>query len=179
MIPKIIDLTHTLTSNTPTWNGSCGFNLIATLDYHECTSPTSFKVQNISLQAGLGTHIDTPAHCFSRQLDASALCLNNLYAPCIKIDISHRLSATNKLTIEDIELFEKQYGLITPHSFVMIYTGWDKYWNSPEQYRNNLSFPTVTPEAAKLLLLRKIVGLGIDTLSPDPDDGVFYVHRTH
>ncbi|MCI5057750.1 MAG: cyclase family protein, partial [Flavobacteriales bacterium] len=61
--------------------------------------------------------------------------------------------------------------------FVIIYTGWEQYWGTPEKYRNNYVFPSISKEAASLLLDRQIVGLGIDTLSPDrPEDG-FPVHH--
>jgi kynurenine formamidase len=55
--------------------------------------------------------------------------------------------------------------------------GWDSVLNVPEKYRNNHVFPSISKEAASLLLERQIVGVGIDTLSPDrPEDG-FPVHH--
>ncbi|MEI8296220.1 MAG: cyclase family protein [Alphaproteobacteria bacterium] len=60
---------------------------------------------------------------------------------------------------------------------MVIHTGWERYWGVPEKYRNNLVFPSVSAEAALALQMRQIVGLGIDTLSPDlPEDG-FPVHQ--
>jgi kynurenine formamidase len=51
------------------------------------------------------------------------------------------------------------------------------YWDIPERYHNHYQFPTVSREAAKLLLLRNISGLGIDTLSPDGPDDDYPVHQ--
>lgn len=59
----------------------------------------------------------------------------------------------------------------------MIKTGWEKFWHEPQKYHNNHIFPSVSDEAAKLLIERGVHALGIDTLSSDrPEDG-FKVHR--
>ncbi len=60
----------------------------------------------------------------------------------------------------------------------MIRTGWESFWHDSEKYRNHHVFPSISGEAAAFLLERHIVGLGIDTPSPDrPEDG-FPVHNT-
>ena len=59
----------------------------------------------------------------------------------------------------------------------MIKTGWERFWNEPQKYRNKHIFPSVSADAANLLLQRGVAALSIDTLSPDsPEDG-FNVHR--
>jgi len=74
----------------------------------------------------------------------------------------------------DLELL---HGKIPPGCFVIVYTGWDRFWDTPDKYRNNYVFPSVSKEAAKYLLEKQLVGLGIDTLSPDrPQDG-FPTHQ--
>lgn len=78
---------------------------------------------------------------------------------------------------EVILVYEKKYGKISQNCFVLIYTGWSQYWQQPEKYRNQLQFPSVSLDAAQLLLERKIVGLGIDTLSPDTPMSGYPVHQ--
>jgi kynurenine formamidase len=59
----------------------------------------------------------------------------------------------------------------------MVKTGWSKFWHTPSKYHNNHVFPSVSSEAASLLLERGVNAIGIDTLSPDrPEDG-FNVHK--
>ena len=77
-----------------------------------------------------------------------------------------------------VEKFETEYGIIPAGSFVLFYTGWDKYWETPEKYHGNYHFPSVHASTAELLLSRSIVGLGIDTLSCDRGDTGYPVHRT-
>jgi kynurenine formamidase len=50
-------------------------------------------------------------------------------------------------------------------------------WDNKEKYRNNLQFPSIHEDTAKLLLERNIAGLGVDTLSADTGKNGFPVHR--
>lgn len=172
----IVDLTHTLNENTPSWDGGCGFHHKTLLDYIECESKVKFCVQEISMHAGIGTHIDAPAHCDPKGLCINEISLEKLIAPCRVIDISHKAHESYSFTKEDLREFEKIQGKIDPECIVMIYTGWDKYWNTPT-YHNNFKFPSVSQEAAEELLSRNILGLGIDTLSPDRPESHYPVHE--
>jgi kynurenine formamidase len=196
---NIIDLTHELGQDIPSWDGNCGFRHEVLLDYEDCTirnrtlrTEVQFRVQKLHMEAGIGTHIDAPAHCIPGGTTVEQLELKNLAAPAVVIDISSRMKDflqlsgsqfggwdDKSLSVQptDILDFEKQHGEIAPGSFVIIHTGWSRYWGNPEKYRNNHHFPSVAGSTAELLLERNIAGLGIDTLSPDrPADG-FHVHK--
>ncbi len=173
---KLIDLTHSITPYSPSWEGSCGFQLETLVDYQECEGSTRFKVETFQINASIGTHIDAPSHCFPDGKTVDQLDIDKFIAPCFVIDIRHKSREFYSLSLRDIKTFEAKYGTISKGSFVLIYTGWDRFWNTPEKYRNNLCFPSVSIEVAELLLDRGIIALGIDTLSPDrPADG-FPVH---
>jgi len=173
---NIIDLTHTLDATTPSWDGSVGFQQTMELDYNACTTEVKFRVQHIAMHAGIGTHLDAPAHCIPNGQTVEQIPLQNLAAPCVVLDVSDRVHERYIVSVADIKMFESVHGTIQPHSFFMIRTGWEQFWGEQERYRNNHVFPCVAREAAQLLLERQIVGLGIDTLSPDrPEDG-FPVH---
>ncbi|CZH01622.1 Kynurenine formamidase [Legionella pneumophila] len=174
---KLVDLTHPLTASTPSWDNSCGFNHTTSLDYADCMSEVKFRVQYIHMPAGIGTHMDAPAHCGSQGKTIDALSLQDCLAPCVVIDISAKAHETYLCSIQDILDFEKQYRLIRPGDFVIIRTGWSRYWLTPAQYRNNLQFPSVSKEAAQLLVERNIKGLGIDTLGPDTAESGYPVHQ--
>jgi kynurenine formamidase len=173
---KIIDLTHSLNSHVPCWGGGCGFSHTLRDDY-DPSAPFKFRTYDMKMQAGIGTHMDAPAHCIPGGKGISDIELKNFFAPCHVINISPKAHEAYSLSVADIEAFEAQYGEIVPGSFVIIYTGWDQYWNDPIRYRNNLAFPDISKEAAQVFLRRKIFGLGIDTLSPDRPEGGFHVHQ--
>ncbi len=174
---KCIDLTHTLSPNIPHWSGSCGFSLKSVCDYSDSTQGTAFRVQSIEMSAGIGTHMDAPAHCIPGGADIARLPIEQLIASCVVIDVSAKAHESYQIIADDIQDFEEKYGDISKNSFVIFRTGWDQFWNAPEKYRNHLRFPTISAQAAEWLLLREIVGLGIDTLSPDNGADGFPVHE--
>ncbi|MCD6047141.1 MAG: kynB [Gammaproteobacteria bacterium] len=179
MIPnlKLIDLTHALHPQIPCWEGGCGFRQKIKVDYEACQTLTKFRVYEISMQAGIGTHMDAPAHCFPGAISMADIPLEQLFSPAVVIDVSSKANESYLIRVEDIFAFEARHGEIPPKSFVIFYTGWDKFWSQPEYYRNQQRFPSVSAETAELLLVREISGLGIDTLSPDCGASDFPVHQ--
>ncbi|AUH72015.1 metal-dependent hydrolase [Legionella sainthelensi] len=176
---KIIDLTQTLSSESPSWDLGCGFAHQTTLDYDDCPTRVKFKVQNIAMPAGIGTHLDAPAHCIKNGLHIAELDLvgHHLITHCFVIDVSHKSHEHYTITEQDLLDFENKYEIISEHSFVIFYTGWEKFWNDADKYRNNLVFPCLSEKIAKLLLKKNIAGIGIDTLSPDRPENNYIVHQ--
>lgn len=172
-----IDLTHTLSSSIPSWDGGCGFTLSVQTDYKDCTAPDLFRIQHIETRAGMGTHMDAPAHCVEGAHTIEKLELENLITDCVMIDVSHEADEKYLAMPSVVEAFEKEHGIIPANAFVIFYTGWSKRWETPEQYRNDLKFPSIHPDTAKVLLERNIAGLGIDTLSSDTGANGFPVHQ--
>lgn len=171
----IVDLSHTLDEAIPSWNGSCGFHQEVKLDYNS-NIEISFRVQQLKMHAGIGTHLDAPAHCNLGKKTIHQLDLNNLVAPCVMINVSAQADENYSLSLDEVKLFEKTHGIIQPKSFVIIRTGWEKFWKEPKKYHNNYRFPSVSKAAADFLIERQVVGLGIDTLSPDRPESGFLVH---
>lgn len=176
MDKKIIDLTHTLSASTPSWDGGCGFETTITTDYKDCKEPDLFRVQKVNMRAGIGTHIDAPAHCIPGAKTIDNLELENLVTECVVVKTENE-DENYIIMPEVIEKFEKENGKIGDNDFVIFHTGWSKFWDDKEKYRNNLRFPSIHENTAKLLLDRNIAGIGIDTLSPDSVGNAFPVHR--
>ncbi len=173
---QTIDLTHSLSPTVPTWSGDCGFQDRVIVDY-----PEACRVQAIEMNAGTGTHLDAPAHFIPGAKTIAELPLEEGIAPLIVIDVSKKAHADYYISAEDLRDFETQHGKIKAESWVIGYTGWDRYWQDPALYRNvdaagKMHFPGFSSEAADYLLERKIKGLGIDSLSPDCLDLSFPVH---
>jgi kynurenine formamidase len=166
----LIDLTHTLNADIPTWTGECGFHKKTIQDY---PSP---KIMNYSMMAGAGTHIDAPSHFCPGGHAIHEIPLEELYCPIYLISVQ-----TNLITLKDVENHEKQYGKMEPGGILLGSTGWDKHWNNPDKYRSadeqgNTRCPGFTSDIGPFILERKLVGLGIDTLSPDGSDMTFPLH---
>ncbi|MGE4349587.1 MAG: cyclase family protein [Candidatus Berkiella sp.] len=174
---KLIDLTHSLSHDIPSWDGDCGFKHQIHHDY-EPNSLYPFRTHKIQMDEGIGTHLDAPAHCITGGRSIADLDVNEFFAPCIVINVSEKSHESYVVSLQDVKNFEDKYGLIAKESFVIFWTGWDRYWKQPEKYRNNLVFPSISVEAADFLLTeRNITGLGIDTLSPDNPANGYPVHK--
>ncbi|WP_133135516.1 cyclase family protein [Legionella rowbothamii] len=174
---KIIDLTHVLENIMPAWDGGCGFNHDVQMDYSDCHGEDKFRVMKLSMDAGIGTHMDAPSHCITGgkcidEFDVSDLCM-----PCMVIDVSSKAHEHYRVSAQDISDFESLYGPIRQGTCVMIKTGWERFWRESLKYHNNHVFPSVSIEAANLLLERGVAALGIDTLSPDCPEYGFKVHQ--
>lgn len=175
---KLIDLTHILDGSIPTWSGSCGFNHKMLLNYSDCKDEYKFRVMEVKMNAGIGTHMDAPSHCIAGGKCISDFDINDLVFPCIVIDVSEKCYDRYSVSMQDIIEFESKFDTIPKGSCVMINTGWSKFWSSASKYHNNHIFPSISHEAAELLLNRGVNAIGIDTLSPDrPEDG-FKVHQS-
>ena len=82
-----------------------------------------------------------------------------------------------------VEEWEKRHGRIPEGAIVLLRTGWASRWPDAQRYRNQdtqgkMHFPGFSSGAAKLLIERKVSGLGCDTMSIDYGASAdFAVHR--
>ncbi len=174
---KLVDLTHPLTGEVPTWNGSCGFCLEIKQDYDRV-----FCVNQIKMHAGIGTHMDAPSHRIQGALSIADIPLEQLIVRACVLDVSEKADANYEISVEDVEHYERKHGLIPKDALVIGYTGWERFFSDSAAYRNvdekgKMHFPAFSAEAAERLLKRDIAGIAIDTLSPDCLDSSFPVHR--
>ncbi len=172
-----IDLTHSLSPSVPLWEGGCGFSHRILIDYLDCTTETKFRVQQMTLHAGVGTHMDAPAHCIPGGAFVGDIPVSQLIGPCVVMDVSSLSHANYLLSVEEILKFEEQQGALKPGDIFLVHTGWGKKWNDPDQYRNGLEFPSISEEAALLLKERKVAAVGIDTLGVDQPSSGYPAHR--
>ncbi len=141
-----------------------------------------FRVQQIKMHAGVGTHMDAPSHRFPEAACIASIPLETLLAHACVIDVSHKADADYSISINDIESYETAHGIIPKGALVIGFTGWYRYFSDPVKYRNvdlngRMHFPSFSESAAELLLERDIAGIAIDTLSPDCQDDTYPVHR--
>jgi kynurenine formamidase len=174
---KVVDLTQPLSPDVPTWNGSCGFCLEIKKDYDRL-----FRVQQVKMHAGVGTHMDAPSHRFQEGLTIADIPVEELVVPLCVIDVSKQAGPDYEISLQDIKAYEATYGLIPPKALVIGFTGWSRFWTNSDAYRNTdengqMHFPAFSSESAQLLMERNISGIAIDTLSPDCLNPDFPVHK--
>lgn len=171
-----IDLTHTLHAGIPTWNyGSCGYQSVTTHDSR--SEGFGFFTQEHTISSSAGTHMDSPAHCYASGMSIDALPIEGFIRPCRVIHVADRADESYGVSVEDIQHHESLYGSIPAGCVVLVHTGWSARWHDPRAYHNEYRYPSISEAAAAYVVERGIVGLGIDTFSPDVPDIGWPVHR--
>lgn len=167
---NIIDLTHIVDENIPLWPDSQRLQRHTHKDYE----PNCCRVESYTMAAGTGTHIDAPSHFVKNGRNISDLTIHELIVPACVIDVRQQVASNPDYQIDlaDIEIWEKQNGTIPKNSLVLACTGWSARWPDQKSYQNfsddgMMHFPGFSKEAAELLVIRDVVGIGIDTLSLD------------
>lgn len=172
---KLVDLTLPLNSKTITWTGRCGFHCENALDYKE----HGLRVQKLRMHAGMGTHMDAPSHFFEQGRQIADIPLENCFAKLYVLSLEGEM----ELSADHILAFEKEQGKIEKGAFFCFNSGWMAKISDSQSYLNRseegrLIFPGFLPSAAEILLERKVVGIGIDTPSPDgANQTTFPVHH--
>jgi kynurenine formamidase/predicted nucleotidyltransferase len=173
---EVIELSYPISKNTPAWPGK-KFDIQVEMDY-----PQKFRVQTYSFSAGIGTHIDTPSHMIPGGKDLGSLDFKTLFAPCSILVAPQNAAHSFILTEMMIRKHEESFGPIMPNSWFLVMTGWGMRSENEQAYQNmdvnnRMHFPKISEDAANYLMQKKILGIGIDTLSPDGNDLTFPVHK--
>jgi kynurenine formamidase len=103
----------------------------------------------------------------------------NLLGLAVVVDISASVArqADYRATVQDFQAWERKYGRIPRRSVVLLYTGWSRRWEDPARYMNQDSqgvrrVPGFSPGAIAFLAAeRDILGVGSDTVAPEPGSG--------
>ena len=121
-----------------------------------------------------GTHLDAPAHFPPGKTTVDQIPVKQFFGPAVVVDVRAESAkdADYLLPASRVEEWEKRYGKIREGAIVLLRTGWALRWPDAQKYRNQdaqgkMHFPGFSVEAAKLLMDRKVSGLGCDTLSID------------
>jgi kynurenine formamidase len=121
-----------------------------------------------------GTHLDAPIHFPPGKVTVDKIPTEQLFGPAVVLDVraDGAKDADYLLSVARVEDWEKRHGRIPRGAIVLLRTGWAARWPDARRYRNQdaqgrMHFPGFSIEAVKILIDRKVSGLGCDTLSAD------------
>ncbi|WP_461204828.1 cyclase family protein [Clostridium sp. DL1XJH146] len=151
---KWVDLTQDFGSDTPKWSGFQPENIetLFTIEEH------GIFVNQFTLPGQYGTHMDAPGHFAKGKRLIDGIELKEMVLPLVVIDCSEKAKENidYELTIDDINDWEKEYGIIPEGSFVAMRTDWSKNWPDQEKCSNldsegNPHYPGWSLDALKFL----------------------------
>ena len=166
---RVVDLTHVLSAQFPTFSGRPKFKMKAMYVFER----HGWNENQWALLEHTGTHLDAPLHFSGNGPDAAAIPADTLVAPLCIMNIAARAAndPDTQLSADDIRTWEGRNGALPDGAAVAMNSGWDQHVRS-DKFRNAdaagvMHFPGFHPDAAALLLERKVVGIVVDTLSLD------------
>ncbi|SDG37012.1 cyclase family protein [Desulfosporosinus hippei] len=163
---KVTDLSHLIHSSMPVFPGTEQpiFQRANTLE------KDGFLEAKITMYSHTGTHIDAPAHMHQNGPYLDEFAIDKFIGTAIILDFSR--SNTQALDIESIISHEETIQTI---DFLILKTGWSKYWGNPKYYKG---FPYLTEKTAEWLSQFALKGIGIDAISIDDiESSSFPVHK--
>ncbi|RJL32548.1 cyclase family protein [Bailinhaonella thermotolerans] len=169
-----IELSHPITDGMTTYPGIPGPEITDHLSREDSrgvyAAGTEFHLGRISLVGNTGTYLDTPFHRYEGGADLAAVSLDRLAGLP-----GHTVRAEG-LPHVGVERFKALEDADLSGAAVLIHTGWDRHWGTPEYLSGH---PYVTGEAARWLVERGVALVGVDTLNIDATDtGERPVHTT-
>ena len=177
---RIVDLTHRLHKDFPTFTGDQPSDeVVADFD------TAGFYAKRWTINEHTGTHIDTPGHFSEGMRLVDQLEAGELLAPIVVIDIRRRAQDDPNAMVmpDDLVRFERRHGRIPDGALVCMDSGWAAKAGDRLEFLGGpafpgYNFPGFSIEAADWLLQRRNpVGIGVDTVSLDPGNSTtFDVH---
>ncbi len=174
----IVDLTHPFSASTVYWPTAEGFRLKV-----EAAGRTDrghyYAANSFCAAEHGGTHLDAPVHFAEKGTTVDRIPLERLIAPGVVVDVSASVAKDPdyRATADDLRGWEERHGPIAPGTIVLLRTGWGARYPDAERYLGTaqrgpeatakLHFPGLHPDAARLLVERRVAAVGIDTASID------------
>jgi arylformamidase len=163
---KVIDLSHTIYPDMPLYPGTERpiVNQTATCE------KDGYCHAYLTIGNHTGTHIDAPMHMVEGAPGLEDFDVSQYCGKAALIDLTEM--RTELITKEMLVKFEE---VISEVDFLLLKTGWDKFWGREAYYD---AFPVPDDHAADYLTSFHLKGIGIDSSSVDPIDSINYsVHK--
>jgi len=185
---KIVDLTYSFDEHTIYWPTAKPFQL-EIVSAAKTPAGYWYAANNVCLAEHGGTHMDAPIHFAEGKRAANEVPVQQLIGPAVVVDVRMQAdkNADYRLTVADLEAWEKTHGQIPQGALVLMFSGWGARWPDKKRYLGtdqpgdvaNLHFPGFSKEAAEFLVSqREIDAIGVDTPSIDYGQSKdFIVHQ--
>jgi len=152
----VIDLSHVLSTGMDRYPGDDEVRIIPVLSHAEDGHQSS----RLDMGCHVGTHIDTPLHFRDGEPGLDALPPSACMGAASVLDAPQGAIPAEILAGVDLG----------PLDFLILRTGWERHWGTPQYYAD---WPYLAPGTAELLATAGLKGVGLDTPSLDPRDGRF------
>lgn len=163
---RVIDLSHTLASDMPVYPGTEP----PVIRPANTIERSGFAETSLAMYSHAGTHVDAPSHMLPGAPSLDGLDAGHFVGEGCLVDAT---GCTGTIEVETLRASE---ALIEGASFVLVRTGWDRYWGDGRYFSG---YPVLSSEAAAWLAARRLKGVGFDAISADPVGASDFVNHLH
>lgn len=168
---RVLDLSYAINDKLVPWPGDTRWfeaKVNATVEKNGYFTRSFWMLEHY------GTHLDAPVHFPPGQTPVDQIPAKQFFGPAVVLDVRAE-GAKNpdyQLPAARVEDWENKHGQIAEGAIVLLRTGWAARWPDARRYRNQdaqgrMHFPGFSADSVKLLIKRKISGIGCDTMSAD------------
>jgi kynurenine formamidase len=167
----IVDLSYAINDKLVPWPGDARWFEART---NATVEKNGYFTRSFWMLEHYGTHLDAPIHFPPGTITVDQIPAKQLFGPAVILDVRAEgvKDADYQVPATRVEQWEKAHGRIAEGSIVLVRTGWASRWPDAQKYRNQdaqgrMHFPGFSAETVKLLIERKVSGIGCDTMSAD------------
>jgi kynurenine formamidase len=168
---RVLDLSYAINDKLVRWPGD---EKVFEAKVNASVEKNGYFTRSFWMLEHYGTHLDAPAHFPPGKTTVDQIPVQQLFGPAVVLDVRAEAAkdADYQLARTRVEQWEKRHGGIPEGAIVLLRTGWAARWPNAQKYRNpdaqgRMHFPGFSVEAVKLLIERRIGGLGCDSMSVD------------
>ena len=168
---RVVDLSYAINDKLVAWPGD---EKVFEAKVNATVEKNGYFTRSFWMLEHYGTHLDAPIHFPPGKTTVDQIPAKQFFGPAVVLDVRAEgaKDADYRLPAARVEEWEKKHGRISQGSIVLLRTGWASRWPDAQKYRNQdaqgkMHFPGFSVEAAKLLISRRVSGIGCDTLSAD------------
>src|ERR1700731_3976357 len=168
---RVLDLSYAINDKLVPWPGD---EKVFEAKVNATVENNGYFTRSFWMLEHYGTHLDAPIHFPPGKTTVDHIPAKQLFGPAVVVDVRAEgaKDADYLLPAAGVEEWEKAHGRIAEGSIVLLRTGWAWRWPDRQKNRNQdaqgrMHFPGFSAEAVKLLIQRKVSGIGCDTMSAD------------
>jgi kynurenine formamidase len=168
---RLLDLSYAINDKLVPWPGDKRW---FEAQVNATVAKNGYLTRSFWMLEHYGTHLDAPIHFPPGQTTVDQIPAKQFFGPAVVLDVRAEAAkdADYQAPVSRVEQWEKKHGRVPEGSIVLLRTGWASRWPDAQKYRNQdaqgkMHFPGLSAEAAKLLISRRVNGIGCDTLSTD------------
>jgi kynurenine formamidase len=144
---SVVDLTHTMSPDFPTFFGVPGLEMQKQFDFKK----DGFNLHWWRIIEHAGTHLDAPIHFSEDGITAEKIAVETLVVPLAVVDVAAQAARNPdyQLSVQDLAAWERKHGRLPPDCCVAMHSGWARHVADPARFAGRMRQGCSTSPASR------------------------------